>query len=260
MPLCKSIGNKLIVEHLIDNNEKTLRTLTSATNHLSLAAALADTTPVLLNMVDQHALAKLYYDPAAPAAEGGRAAKTDDEPPKGDGLGCMGPGGAFSRKQMEQMRRQANASPYSGGKGGGKGGGGGWWGGGGGGGGWQGGGGGWQGGGGSQGGSGWQGGGKGGGKGGGGYQGGGGGWQAAGGWQGGGQGGGAAGAVRVVALQLAVHLVAPRPLPLSPVAISLTAIAPVGPTAASRTNVRFESLEPARVYPMLSARRRAHRS
>ena len=52
-----------------------------------------------------------------------------DDPKGGDGLGGLGPGGAFSRKQIEAMRQQA------GGKGGG-GGGGGWQGG------WQGGGGG----------------------------------------------------------------------------------------------------------------------
>ena len=36
----KDIGNKAVLEHLIDNNEKLLRVSTSPANHLTLAAAL----------------------------------------------------------------------------------------------------------------------------------------------------------------------------------------------------------------------------
>ena len=49
------------------------------------------------------------------------AVSVDD--PKGDGLGGLGPMGAFSRKQLEAMRRQS--APYGKGGGGGAGGGGG---------------------------------------------------------------------------------------------------------------------------------------
>ena len=43
----KVIKTKAVVEHLIDNNEKLLRTYTSPTNHMTLAAALSVLTPVL---------------------------------------------------------------------------------------------------------------------------------------------------------------------------------------------------------------------
>ena len=99
----EKIAHKKVVEHLIDYNEKSLRTLTNPTNHLTLAAALSEATPVLSNMIDQHAVAKLFYDPAV-IPEGGRAAARatkkgdgDEESPKGDGLGGLGPGGALRR-------------------------------------------------------------------------------------------------------------------------------------------------------------------
>ena len=173
----KEIANKAVLEHLIDNNEKLLRSSTSPANHLSLAAALALRTPALDQAIDAHAIAKLHYGVPAVGAAVGRIPKAkdttpkgDDDGPKGDGLGGLGQGGAFSHKQIAAMRRQTH--PYTSGKGGGgwqggkgggwqggKGGGkGGWWQGGGNqNGGWQGGG--WQGGGGNQNGGGWQGGG-----------------------------------------------------------------------------------------------------
>ena len=48
----KIIKNKAIVEHLIDNNEKLLRSSTSPTSHLTRAAALSALTPVLEQAVD----------------------------------------------------------------------------------------------------------------------------------------------------------------------------------------------------------------
>jgi hypothetical protein len=126
----KVIKNKAIVEHLIDNNEKLLRSYTSPTNHLTLAAALASLTPVLEQSIDQFSVAKMYTagTPAA-AAEGVRGAKRKDPPADdkgGDGLGGLGPNGAFSRKQVEAMRKQSGGGWGGGqyGKGGGGGGGG----------------------------------------------------------------------------------------------------------------------------------------
>ena len=130
----KVIKNKAIVEHLIDNNEKLLRSATSPTSHLTLAAALSALTPVLDQAIDQFSVAKMYTTatPAA-AADGGRGAKRKDPPadgPKGgDDLGGLGPGGAFSRKQIDAMRKQAGGKGGGGGGGGWQGGGGGYWGG-----------------------------------------------------------------------------------------------------------------------------------
>ena len=107
----KVIKNKAIVEHLIDNNEKLLRTYTSPTNHLTLAVALAALTPVLDQSIDQFSVDKMYTAGApASAAEGVRGAKRKDPPADdkgGDGLGGLGPSGAFSRKQMDAMRKQS---------------------------------------------------------------------------------------------------------------------------------------------------------
>ena len=130
----KVIKNKAIVEHLIDNNEKLLRAATSPTSHLTLAAALSALTPVLDQAIDQFSVAKMYTAAApASAAEGGRTAKRKDPPadgPKGgDDLGGLGPGGAFSRKQIDAMRKQAGGKGGGGGGGGWQGGGGGYWGG-----------------------------------------------------------------------------------------------------------------------------------
>jgi hypothetical protein len=61
----KVVKNKAIVEHLIDNNEKLLRSYTSPTNHLTLAAALAARTPVLEQSIDLFSVAKMQQ-PRAP--------------------------------------------------------------------------------------------------------------------------------------------------------------------------------------------------
>ena len=124
----KDIGNKAVLEHLIDNNEKLLRVSTSPANHLTMAAALVLRTPTLDQAIDAHVVAKAHYGAPAAGVPAGRVPKgkdpKEDDPKGGDGLGGLGPGGAFSRKQIEAMRRQSS-HPYSGGKGGGGGGGGG---------------------------------------------------------------------------------------------------------------------------------------
>jgi hypothetical protein len=78
----KVIKNKAIVEHLIDNNEKLLRSYTSPTNHLTLAVALAALTPVLEQAIDQFSVAKMYTAGApASAAEGGVVRSARIRPP-----------------------------------------------------------------------------------------------------------------------------------------------------------------------------------
>ena len=66
------LKTKAVVEHLIDNIEKLLRSYTSPTNHMTLAAALSVVTPTLEQSIDQFAVAKTWLVPSAPAAEGGR--------------------------------------------------------------------------------------------------------------------------------------------------------------------------------------------
>ena len=55
----KDIGNKAVLEHLIDNLEKLLRVSTSPANHLTLAAALVLRTPTLDQAIDAHVVAKV---------------------------------------------------------------------------------------------------------------------------------------------------------------------------------------------------------